>query len=153
MSHIDYYGETPEQLFNGREAAEAVRDELAARLVRAEAEIVDREEQIEELEDFIDGLVGSFSWALHMLRQGLRVRRRGWNGQGMFLFLVNGSEFTVNREPLRSILGDGKRVVYNPHIDIHCTDGSIAVWTPSQVDLMAHDWEPVADHAGNFCAA
>ena len=41
----------------------------------------------------------SFGTAIAQLKSGYRVARKGWNGKGMFVFLVNGSTFTVNREP------------------------------------------------------
>ena len=62
----------------------------------------------------------------------------------MFVFLVNGSNFTVNREPLKSILGEGTEVTYAPHIDLHRPDGVISVWQPSMGDVMADDWYVVA---------
>jgi len=82
----------------------------------------------------------NFSTALEHLKEGRRMARRGWNGKGMFVFLVNGSEFEVNREPLLSILGEGTPVKYRPHIDICTPDGSIGVWQPSMGDVMADDW-------------
>lgn len=85
--------------------------------------------------------LGSFEWALQQLKFGERVCRRGWDGKGMFIFLVNGSEFEVNREPLLTPLGEGTKVSYHPHIDMKMADGSIMVWHPAQVDLMADDWE------------
>ena len=45
----------------------------------------------------------TFSEALALLKAGKRVQREGWNGKGMFLFLVPGSTFTVNRPPLLGI--------------------------------------------------
>lgn len=85
----------------------------------------------------------SFGHALMALKVGERMRRSGWNGNGMFVFLVNGSEFKVNREPLLSILGEGTEVTYHPHIDLSHPDGSISVWQPSMGDVMADDWEVV----------
>lgn len=82
----------------------------------------------------------NYSTALDALKQGHRLAREGWNGKGMFVFLVPGSVFKVNREPLLSILGEGTEVTYRPHIDIKNVDGSIAVWTPSITDQMADDW-------------
>lgn len=82
----------------------------------------------------------NFEWALSALKAGNRVARRGWNGRGMFVFLVPGSKFTVNREPLLSILGAGTPVEYRPHLDLRAVDGTIGVWVPSSSDLMAEDW-------------
>ena len=50
----------------------------------------------------------NFGQALEALKEGKRVARTGWNGKGMFLFLVAGSNFVVNREPLLSIMGGGR---------------------------------------------
>lgn len=95
----------------------------------------------------------NFSDALAMIKAGYRMTRTGWNGPSQFVFLVNGSTFKVNREPLSSILGDGTEVVYRPHIDLCAVDGSIGVWQPSMSDIMADDWEttpkPVESQNGN----
>lgn len=78
--------------------------------------------------------------ALLRLKNGERLAREGWNGKDMFVFLVPGSVFKVNREPLLSILGEGTEVTYRAHIDIKNADGSIAVWVASVTDTMADDW-------------
>ena len=85
----------------------------------------------------------NFSCALDYIKQGSRLARAGWNGKGMFVFLVPGSAFCVNREPLLSILGEGTKVKYAPHIDIRRPDGVISVWQPSMGDVMAEDWYEV----------
>lgn len=82
----------------------------------------------------------TFSGALHALKAGLRVARHGWNGKGMFLFLVSGSTFQVNREPLLSILGVGVEVNYQPHIDMYTAAGTVVPWLASQSDLLSGDW-------------
>lgn len=86
----------------------------------------------------------TFSEALDLLKQGYRLARAGWNGKGMFIFLVNGSNFKVNREPLLSILGEGAEVTYRPHIDMKDAEGKIVPWLASQTDIMADDWEVVS---------
>ena len=86
----------------------------------------------------------SFGHALVAMKAGKRVARAGWNGKGMFVFLVGGSRFLVNREPLESILGYGTEVVYRPHMDLKTADGSIATWSPSGSDALAEDWQIVA---------
>lgn len=85
----------------------------------------------------------SFSHALTAIKQGKRVARKGWNGKGMFLFLVNGSTFEVNREPLMSILGEGTIVNYHSHIDMRTADGTIVPWLCSQTDMLANDWQVI----------
>ena len=51
-----------------------------------------------------------FSHALNKIKDGHRLSRAGWNGEGMFVFLVNGSKFAVNREPLNKIFDEGTEV-------------------------------------------
>ena len=85
----------------------------------------------------------TFSDALEALKSGQRVARSGWNGKGMFLFLVRGSRFTVNREPLLSIMGEGTEVTYQPHIDMVTVPETVVPWLASQSDMLASDWEVV----------
>jgi Protein of unknown function (DUF2829) len=84
-----------------------------------------------------------FAYALEQVKEGKRVQRKGWNGKKMFIFLVNGSTFTVNREPLLSILGAGTEVNYHGHIDMKTADGMIVPWLCSQTDMLADDWQIV----------
>jgi hypothetical protein len=86
----------------------------------------------------------NFSTALEKIKAGHRLARAGWNGKGMFLFLVPGSVFKVNREPLLSIMGEGTEVQYHAHIDMKTAQGYVVPWLASQADLLADDWEIVA---------
>lgn len=84
--------------------------------------------------------VGSFSNALEMLKQGHRVAREGWNGKGMFLYLVPGSTFKVNRPPLQGIYPKGTEINYHAHIDMKTADDQCVPWLASQTDMLADDW-------------
>lgn len=81
-----------------------------------------------------------FGDAIRAMKSGKRVARDGWNGKGMFLFLVNGSTFTVNREPLLSIMGEGTQVQYHSHIDMKTAQGYVVPWLASQADMLSEDW-------------
>lgn len=81
-----------------------------------------------------------FSAALIALKSGRRVARAGWNGKGMFLYLVKGSTFQVNRAPLNEFYVEGTEVNYHAHIDIRTVDGTLVPWVASQTDLLADDW-------------
>ena len=85
----------------------------------------------------------SFGYAVVALKAGKRVARSGWNGKGMFIFLVEGSNFKVNRPPLLGIFPEGTDIKYRPHIDMKGVDGSISVWNPTNNDCLAEDWEIV----------
>ena len=85
----------------------------------------------------------NFSDALAFLKDGRKVARLGWNGKGMFIFLVNGSRFTVNRAPLLGIYPEGTVIDYRSHIDMKTADGSVVPWVASQTDLLADDWQEI----------
>ena len=84
-----------------------------------------------------------FGQALSAIKAGKRVAREGWNGKSMYVFLVPGSTFTVNREPLLSIMGEGTQVQYHAHIDMKTAQGYVVPWLASQADLLADDWMEV----------
>lgn len=86
----------------------------------------------------------TFSDALLLLKGGLSIARKGWNEKDMFLFLVEGSSFEVNRPPLLGIFPEGTRVDYHAHIDMKNADGQIVPWVPSQTDLLTNDWLTVS---------
>jgi hypothetical protein len=86
----------------------------------------------------------NFQNALTALKMGGRVARTGWNGKGMFLFLVPGSSFAVSRPPLLGIYPEGAIVNYHDHIDMRTATDEIVPWVASQTDLLSEDWELVA---------
>ena len=85
----------------------------------------------------------TFSFALTFIKDGGNVAREGWNGKGMFIFLVQGSTFKVNRAPLLGIYPEGTEINYRSHIDMKTADGSIVPWVASQTDILAEDWVTV----------
>lgn len=84
----------------------------------------------------------NFGDAVEAMKSGLgvKVARSGWNGKGMFLFLVNGSTFEVNRAPLLGIYPEGTIIDYQPHIDMKTADDTVVPWLASQSDVLAEDW-------------
>ena len=82
----------------------------------------------------------NFGSALQALKNGQKVAREGWNGKGMFLFLVPGSVFKVNRAPLLGIYPEGTEINYCPHVDMKTADGKVVPWLCSQTDMLAKDW-------------
>ena len=86
----------------------------------------------------------TFSKALDVVKSGGRVAREGWNGQGMFIFLVPGSTFMVNRLPLLGIYPEGTEIRYHGHIDMKTAQGYVVPWIASQADLLCNDWIEVS---------
>lgn len=74
----------------------------------------------------------TIGWAVKQMHNGERVRRSGWNGKGMFLFLVNNWTYT-----------DGRQDNYpnQPFVAMKTADDKVVPWLCSQTDLLAVDWE------------
>ena len=85
-------------------------------------------------------LYQGIGWAVKQMNHGLRIRRKGWNGKGMFIFLVPGSRFEVNSPPLLGIYPPGTVINYQAHVDMKTATGEIVPWLCSQSDLLAIDW-------------
>ena len=81
-----------------------------------------------------------FAVAIRELKAGNKVARSGWNGKGMFIFLVPGSTFKVNRPPLLGIYPEGTEIKYHAHIDMKTADNQVVPWLASQTYLLANDW-------------
>jgi hypothetical protein len=82
----------------------------------------------------------TYGLALEALKRGHTVTNLDWPQEGMFLFLVPGSVFSVNRAPLNKILAKGTLVNYLSHIDLRNADGSIGPYIPSQADMLGENW-------------
>lgn len=83
--------------------------------------------------------------AVAALKNGLRVRRAGWNGQGMWLSLTPGKLVQAqnfwsrnNREYAEQ---NGGEAAVHPYVTIKNAQGAIVPWAASQGDLLADDWE------------
>lgn len=87
-----------------------------------------------------DNTLKDIGWAKEQMLNGQLVARQGWNGSGMFLFYVPGSNFKVNRAPLNVIFDEGTEINYQGHIDMKTSDGTIVPWLCSQSDLLANDY-------------
>ncbi len=82
-----------------------------------------------------------FGSALEYLKAGLKVRREGWNGKGMFLFQVDGNrwDFTADVGPE---INDMDTL---PFICMKTADNKLVPWLASQTDLLADDWQEVTE--------
>lgn len=84
-----------------------------------------------------------FAFALRNIKQGKKLARQGWNGKGMFIYLVQGSVFEVNRKPLNEFYPQGTMIEYQAHIDMRTADGKCVPWLASQSDMLGNDWQIV----------
>ena len=72
----------------------------------------------------------NFEQALTKVKNGFKITRAGWNGNGLFV--------EAQRPDEHSKMG-------NPYLYIDATalGGTLNPWVPSQTDLFAEDWEVV----------
>lgn len=89
----------------------------------------------------------NFGIALEALKQGKRIAREGWNGKGMFLFLL-----PAGTVPTKAIHDPMLRQVIESEIqgDTFEALGSIRMftadkkiltgWLASQTDMLSEDW-------------
>lgn len=102
--------------------------------------------RFDEVSRPVDGM--TFGQALEALKSGLKVTRRGWNGKGMYLWLLPQTE--VKREwchdpRLIEAMGQNDSLLCLGSIRMftHDSSGRHAVltgWLASQSDMLLEDW-------------
>ena len=82
----------------------------------------------------------AFGDALKALKAGQRVARTGWNGKGMFVYLVPAASYPVQTGAAKAHFGDSAMVPYNAYMAIKNVDETVSTWVPSVNDCIAEDW-------------
>lgn len=90
----------------------------------------------------------TFGDAIAALKQGKRVSRAGWNGKGMFLFLLPAADNLptkiIHDPALRSVIESelgGETFDALGSIRMFTADKKILTgWLASQTDMLAEDW-------------
>jgi len=82
----------------------------------------------------------SFGHALVMLKAGKKVARAGWNGIGMFVYLVPANSYPVQTGAAASHFGEGSLVPYRAYLALKTAQEDVATWAPSVSDCLADDW-------------
>lgn len=103
----------------------------------------------------------NFCDALRAIKAGKRAQRAGWNGKGLFAFLMPGSvhgpyvgfELTANAPADHPSTIDGvsvslfntngaeDTVIRYPQLCLSFPTGTFGAWAPSQTDMLASDWK------------
>lgn len=83
-----------------------------------------------------------FGTALHLMELGERVQREGWNGKGMFVYIVPAASYPAQRNAKGVLVGDypNDMVPYSSYIALKSASGEVVPWTISQSDALATDW-------------
>lgn len=90
----------------------------------------------------------SFSTALDAMQCGEHITRDGWNGKGMYLFILKG--LTAMKPQLArfhaGVMQDAHeaygadRIGIEPFVVMKTADNKYIPWLASQSDLLANDW-------------
>jgi hypothetical protein len=92
----------------------------------------------------------NFGQAIEALKQGKKVARTGWNGKGMFLFLLAAGTIpkaAIHDPKLMAVLEDNGSDYFEAlaSIRMKTADNKILTgWLASQTDMLSEDWEVVA---------
>lgn len=76
----------------------------------------------------------NFGNAIELLKQGKRVKRKGWNGRGIFLELQTPDEYSKMTHPYIYIDTTGLETS-NPN-----APKDRVPWLASQTDMLSEDW-------------
>lgn len=82
----------------------------------------------------------TFGGALVALKRGAKVARAGWNGKGMFAYLVPAASYPAQTGAAKSHFGEGALVPYNAYLALKNVDNTVSTWAPSGGDALAEDW-------------
>lgn len=88
----------------------------------------------------------NFGEAIEALKKGLKVARKGWNGKGMWLKLVEEDHYSIIESKVGISMGDGHNE-WNllPWIGMKTADNKFVPWLASQTDILAEDWEIITN--------
>jgi hypothetical protein len=89
----------------------------------------------------------TFGEALEALKKGSKIARQGWNGKGMYLWLLPATEVKKEwiKDPmLLSVFGDRDVLPCLGSIRMLTATGEVLTgWLASQSDMLAEDWRIV----------
>lgn len=78
----------------------------------------------------------NFGLAIEALKRGEKVARKGWNGKGMYLFLISGDDLT---DALCEV-EDGVPPCESSVCMKTAQNTFVIGWLASQTDMLAEDW-------------
>jgi len=93
----------------------------------------------------------SFGDAIHFLKNGERVARKGWNGKGMFIYYVAANSCPADNNKKGTMIGVFKDdlVPYQAYIAMKTVDDTVVPFLASQTDVLAEDWGIVHHNQGD----
>ena len=81
----------------------------------------------------------NFGGAIQAAKEGKKVARSGWNGSGMFAYIVPADYYPAQTGAAKSHFGDNL-VPYREYWALKTAQDDVATWAPSGSDSLAEDW-------------
>jgi hypothetical protein len=82
----------------------------------------------------------NFGVAIEAAKNGKKVARIGWNGQGMFAYIVPAASYPAQTGVAKEFFGENELVPYRAYWALKTAQGDVATWAPSGSDSLAEDW-------------
>ena len=82
----------------------------------------------------------NFGQAIEAAKQGKKIAREGWNGNGMFAYIVPAQSYPAQTEIAKNHFGENAMVPYRAYWALKTAQEDIATWAPSGSDSLAEDW-------------
>lgn len=141
---MGYVSWTPKAMFDSQfyEANDQQTDELTDDEVKRKREEAGLLCDGNDTYDLTGNERFDFGMALHLMEVGERVQREGWNGKGMFVYIVPAASYPAQRNTKGVLVGDypDDMVPYGAYIALKTASGEVVPWTISQSDALAIDW-------------
>lgn len=83
----------------------------------------------------------NFGEVLQAAKEGQKITRSGWNGSGMYAYIVPGGSYPAQTDIARKEFGD--MVPYRAYWALKTAQNDVATWAPSGSDTLAEDWQIV----------
>lgn len=80
----------------------------------------------------------NFGQAIELAKQGKKIAREGWNGSGMFAYIVPPASYPSRTDAIKTIFPD--MVPYRAYWALKTAQNDVATWAPSGSDSLAEDW-------------
>ena len=84
----------------------------------------------------------TFGQAVEAAKKGCKVARVGWNGSGMFAYIVPANKYSTDgnpRSPVKGLFPDDM-VPYREYWALKTAQNDVSTWAPSGSDSLANDW-------------
>lgn len=88
----------------------------------------------------MDDQLVDFGEAIKAAKKGKRVARKGWNGSGMFAYIVPADSYPAKTRAAAKHFGENTLVPYREYWALKTAQDDIATWAPSGSDSLAEDW-------------